>query len=65
MRIIKKGKLPEDKEARFSCYKCKSEIEAKQSEGGYVNNQRDGDFVKFTCPNCGNPTVCVAASEFR
>lgn len=32
MRIITPGKLPEEKVGRGTCYHCKAQVEAKQSE---------------------------------
>lgn len=58
MKIISRGKNPEDKPIRFECRKCKTVFEAEQSkEARYVNDMRDGDFWSCPCPVCA--TECT------
>ncbi len=62
MEIIKKGIKPSEKSAEFSCRTCKSVLKAKMSEGNYQSDQRDGDYVVFSCPVClDKPVVSVKA----
>ena len=53
MEILKKGELPQEKQADFNCNNCGSELRAKISEGKITYDQRDGDYVTFVCPVCG------------
>lgn len=53
MKIIKKGKRPEDKKHRGTCHNCKTVVEFSQSEGVVTYDQRDGNFVTVKCPTCG------------
>lgn len=54
MKIIRGGNgSPHDKSARFICYKCGARIEARKSEGVFVSDWRDGDYVEMKCPQCG------------
>lgn len=55
MKIISKGIVPGDRKYRFTCTKCNSVFEAKQSEGEYRSDWGDGDYIQFTC------LVCYAA----
>ena len=65
MRILKKGKgSPTDKSARFTCIGCGALIEAKKSEGKYIPDWRDGDYIKMKCPQCGNINS-VSATMFQ
>lgn len=52
MRIIKKGKKPEEKKYRGTCGKCKTVVEFKRSEAKFIPDFRDGDFLTVTCPVC-------------
>ena len=53
MNILKKGKgSPHDRSAVFDCDGCGATIKAKKSEGKYVSDWRDGDFVEVRCPKC-------------
>lgn len=53
MKIIKKGKLPEERIWRSKCYHCHSEIEATQQEiKSRHNDQRDGEYGFAECPVC-------------
>jgi hypothetical protein len=54
MRIIKRGKLPEDKNYEVTCLHCKSIIEFNKKEGQVVFDPRDGNFITFICPVCNN-----------
>ena len=64
MRIIKRGTPPGDKVATFSCNNCKTEYEAKKSEGKEVHDQRDGDFVEFKCMVC-HQRITVDSKLFK
>ena len=54
MKIIKKGKLPEEKVYRATCYACATVFEFKAKEGEYFSNQRDGSAYIVKCPLCKN-----------
>lgn len=53
MKIIKKGILPQDKIYRGTCMRCKTVIEATQTEGRLSLTDRTGvTMVEYTCPIC-------------
>ncbi len=65
MKVLKKGKgSPNDKSARFTCDGCGSLLEAKKSEGKYVSDWRDGDYVEVKCPECKAKNI-VSAGLFQ
>ena len=53
MKIIKEGKLPEEKLLRGTCGYCKCEVEFKQGEATR-NSHRNETYYTVTCPtlNC-------------
>lgn len=54
IRIIKQGKLPEEKVYRFTCYHCKTEFTAQEKDGNKTYNQHDGTSVTVSCPLCNH-----------
>ncbi len=52
MKIIKQGKLPEEKIIRTTCDKCQTIFEFAVKEAEYISDQRDGDSYKIKCPLC-------------
>jgi len=52
MKVIKSGKLPEEKSCQWTCKKCRAVIEAMKKEGKIFHDQRDGNAVIFNCPEC-------------
>lgn len=52
MKILKRGKLPDDRVLRGKCSYCKTEIEFMQKEGNVIHSQKDGDCVTIDCPVC-------------
>jgi len=53
MKIIKKGKLPGEELFTGTCSNCRTRFECLRSEGKYeVGDQRDGPFLRATCPLC-------------
>lgn len=52
MKLIKKGRLPEEKIWHGHCRTCNSEFECQQSELTAINYSRDG-YVGFAkCTEC-------------
>lgn len=65
MKIISKGKgSPSDRSARFTCDGCGARLEAKKSEGKYVSDWKDGDYVEVKCPQCKAKNI-VSADLFQ
>lgn len=62
MRILKRGRPPEDAPYRVSCRNCKSKLEFEKREAEYVPDQRDGDYLKIECPIC-KEDVTVSATR--
>lgn len=52
MKLIQKGQAFKDRSTLWKCNSCNSIYEAQMFEGRYFTDQRDGDCVIFTCPNC-------------
>lgn len=53
MRVIKHGELKSEV-ARIECRHCDSIFECAKSEGKYVVDVRDGDYIEIVCPVCSN-----------
>lgn len=64
MEIIKRGVNPSDKSAEFSCNSCNTILRAKRSEGQYQSDQRDGDYIIFSCPVCQH-RISVSVKAFK
>lgn len=64
MKLLQRGIPPQETKAEFRCLHCKSLYEAKRSEGTYHSDQREGDYVSFTCQVCRSP-IHVAWSQFK
>lgn len=50
MKIIREGKLPEDKEYTATCRRCGTVFTFTRSEGKFTNDQREGASVQVICP---------------
>ena len=59
MRIIKPGKLPEQKTYQSICARCKCHFEFQQIEARYMSDQRDGDYLQIPCPTCHNTVTVI------
>mgnify|MGYP002076130186 CR=1 FL=1 len=59
MEIIKSGEGygQHDLYALFSCQSCGARVAARKSEGQYVSDWKDGDYVTLNCPQCGHDNV--------
>lgn len=55
MKILRKGKHPDETTHQGTCNRCRTEVEFLRSEGEVVHDQREGSFVKVACPVCGSP----------
>lgn len=54
MRIITKGKLPEDALYEVICQHCKTVFEFERREAKFTSDQRDGDYLIIICPVCNS-----------
>ena len=52
VKIIKKGKLTEDKLKKMKCGECKTVFQFRISEAERVMDGRDGDYYTINCPVC-------------
>lgn len=52
MKIITRGRVPEERTYRFECTHCRTVFEAIQRECQYISDQRDGDCMRYNCPVC-------------
>lgn len=64
MRIIEKGKIPEEIEHTTTCGNCKTKFAFMAKEARFQADQRDGDFYQIDCPVC-KKIISVDASFFR
>ncbi len=64
MDIIKRGQIPSETKAEWTCKTCKSEIRSKKSEGTLYHDQRDGDYVKCRCPVCARENY-IASNLYK
>ena len=64
MKIIQKGRLPEEITTQFRCSNCNALIEAARKEGEFQNDQRDESYYKFICPEC-DENIYVDAKMFK
>jgi rRNA maturation endonuclease Nob1 len=54
VRIVKRGKVPEDRPWRGTCTTCRSVLEAVRGELKVEYDQReDGEWAAGNCPVCG------------
>lgn len=52
MRIIKQGKLPEEKTYQAICRNCKTEFEFKEKEALRRGSWRTESYINVICPLC-------------
>jgi ribosomal protein S27E len=50
-RVISRGSLPTERFYVLTCKNCQSLIEFQAREGKQEHD-RDGSFIRFTCPVC-------------
>lgn len=63
IKILKKGRLPEEVQYHFTCYHCKTEFLATQKDGAYHSDQRDGPSLEVACPVC--KYKCSSWAEYK
>ena len=64
MKIIRHGKIPQEKECQSECHNCKTLFSLTIAEGELVYDQRDGDYIKTNCPLCST-VICINKDKFR
>jgi RNase P subunit RPR2 len=52
MKILIRGKLPEERRWRATCKYCETQFACLQSEGRLTSDGRDGDTLVVECPVC-------------
>lgn len=52
MKILKEGRLPEEKVYVHTCTNCKTLFEFWAKEGKITYDQRDRDLISVNCPFC-------------
>lgn len=52
MEVIFRGVPKKDKEYEAVCHDCESILKFKHYEGTVTYDQRDGNYIKVTCPVC-------------
>ncbi len=60
IEIVRMGLAPSQKQYHAVCNKCQTEIKFLRYDATYVTDQRDGDFLKVSCPTCDNPITTTA-----
>ena len=61
MKIIKRGKKPEERVYRVTCEYCETVFEFVKKEAKYVSDERDGDALEVKCPVCKKKAWVAAA----
>lgn len=52
VKIIKYGKLPEDKEYIQTCNNCGTEFSFLKKDAKLIEDFREGSFLSINCPLC-------------
>lgn len=65
VKIIKRGRLPEDIEYNVDCYRCKTEFTFAGADARFYSDQRDGDYYQIDCPVCCKPITVSVNAEIR
>jgi phage FluMu protein Com len=52
MEIIKRGRISIEKSYTIKCRWCETVFMFKESEGKFVSDFRDGDYLEIKCPVC-------------
>lgn len=53
MEIIKRGRPPEEALFKGTCHNCRTIFSCTRTEGKYEHgDQREGPFLRVTCPVC-------------
>lgn len=64
MEIIKRGNPPEEIIWKSTCYRCKSELQAKRNELRVEWDHREsGEFGRADCPVCKTEIIFYPAAE--
>lgn len=63
MKIIKEGKLPEQKIYSGTCHYCNCEVEAEKWEWSFTYDQREGNFLQIDCPTIGCGSIIESYLE--
>jgi hypothetical protein len=64
MRIISRGKKPEEKMYKGTCSSCKTVFECQQHEGKLESDLREGtDFLRVSCPVCGKSATAYERND--
>lgn len=63
IKIIKRGKLPHDREYKFKCYNCKTEFSATEADDKRCYDPRDKDYIEVSCPLCKHK--CTSQEELK
>lgn len=64
MKILKAGTPPSERWYEGKCYSCLTEVEFQAKEAKLQVDQRDGDYLKVTCPICSH-AITVQASKYK
>jgi hypothetical protein len=58
--ITKRGSLPKDEKFRGTCSHCHTDFLCNRSDGTYADYQKDGAFLRLTCPLPGCENAVIA-----
>lgn len=55
MKVLKPQKYPPGSyKLAWECRFCEAQLEADESDMELTGDQRGGDFIRMTCPECGH-----------
>ncbi len=52
IKILTRGKLPEEIVYKATCGNCKTHFEFNETDAKVTHDQRDGSFMTIRCPLC-------------
>lgn len=63
IKILKRGRLPEEVEYEFTCSHCRTEFTAQEKDGKVGSDRRDGSWLEVACPLCDHK--CISWNEYK
>lgn len=55
MDIVKRGRLPSERQHTGKCRHCDTEVRFRQGEAREHYSPREGGYLEVECPVCGKP----------
>lgn len=65
VKIVRRGRLPQEIEYQADCYGCKTLFTFAGVDAKFHSDQRDGDYYEIKCPVCNEPVTVNVDCEVR